>query len=96
MASVRKLVGGWGEKSRKGKGSNLATPLTDQLQGQYAVRHCPLDIVVASGCVIIASKKVGLGGGGRVLKEKFAASPISSLACSEFQDIFPFPFLLVS
>lgn len=93
MASLGRLVGG--EKSRKGKGSNLATPLTDQLQGQYAVWHCPLDIVVASGCVIIASKKVGLGEGG-VLKEKFAAFPISSPVCSEFQDNFPFPLLLVS
>lgn len=26
--------------------------------------HCPLDIVVRRGCVVIASKKVGLGEGG--------------------------------
>lgn len=25
------------------------------------MRHCPLDIVVASGCVIVPGKKVGLG-----------------------------------
>lgn len=36
------------------------TALTDQLQGQDAVRHCPLDVVVASGRVIIPCEKVGL------------------------------------
>lgn len=34
-------------------------PLTNQLQGQNAVWHCPLDVVVAGCCVIIPSEKVG-------------------------------------
>lgn len=42
----------------KREGSEPA--LTNQLQGQDTMWHCPLDIVVASGCVIISGKKVGL------------------------------------
>lgn len=42
-----------------GGGSNPS--LTNEFQGQNTMRHCPLDIIVASGCPIIPGKKVGLG-----------------------------------
>lgn len=44
-----------------------ALPLTNEFQRQDTVWHCPLDIVVTSGCVVISSEKVGLGEGKSLL-----------------------------
>lgn len=44
-----------------GEGSDPS--LTNQLQGKNTMWHCPLDVVVASGCVIISAEKVSLGEG---------------------------------
>ena len=51
------------ERSLGVRGEGRAPPLTDQLQGQDTMWHRPLDIVVASGCIIVSGKKVGLGEG---------------------------------
>lgn len=53
------VCGPWGGPGCRGR---PCPPLTNQLQCQDTVWHRPLDVVVARGCVIISSKKVGLGG----------------------------------
>lgn len=52
-----------GERALGVKGEGSDPSLTNQLQGQNTVWHCPLDVIGASGCVIISSKKVSLGEG---------------------------------
>lgn len=67
--------------------------LTNQLQGQNTMWHCPLDIIVASGCIIISSKKVSLGEGEVFIPYCYHLFSL----CSEIQYILPFfSFLLVS
>lgn len=77
----------WSDGEQPGvKGEGSGPPLTNQLQGQDTMRHCPLDIVVASGCVIISSKKVGLGEGELFILPLLLF--LLSSPCSEIQCIF--------
>lgn len=59
---------GWFILAQWGRGPSVKEedstfPLTNELQRQDTVWHRPLDVVVTGGCVVIPSKKVGLGEG---------------------------------
>lgn len=56
------ILAQWG-RGPSVKEADSTFPLTNELQCQDTVWHCPLDVVVIGGCVVIPSKKVGLGEG---------------------------------